>query len=258
MLPPMTAAVLLALTLAAEPCGPPQVAPGALPWTTGETATYDLSLFGLLQAGSIELSVGRPMPGGKVIPLRARARTDASVANMLALTAVAFSWVEARSLVPERYREEADEDGVHKVSDTRLSPAGPTIDMAYDIGGRRSAGQFPRQGTVLDAISAVYALRAARLSPGDRLCFDLLARGRVWRVTGTVASKLDRLDTVAGKLETLRIDARAALADRPQDPLREMHVWLSTDARRLFVAAVGDIDLGPVQLKLAELRGGKK
>jgi len=251
------AAALLALSLAAEPCGPPPVAPGPRPWATGETATYDLALFGLVKAGSIDLTVEHPMPGGKVIPLRARARTDASVRNMLALTAVSFSWVEARTLLPERYREEADEDGVHKVSDARLSPPGPTIEMAYDIGGQRSTGRFPRQGTVLDAVSAVYALRAAQLAPGDRLCFDLLGRGRVWRVTGTVASKLEKLDTVVGKLETLRIDATASLADRPGEPVRQMHVWFSTDARRLFVAAVGDIDLGPIQVKLTELRGAR-
>jgi hypothetical protein len=254
----LIAAAVVALSLAAEPCGPPQLAPGAPPWTTGETARYDLSLLGLVKAGSLELSVEKPMPGGKVIPLRARARTDASVGGMLTLTAVAFSWVDARSLLPERYREEADEDGIHKASDTRLHPPGPTIDMSFDIGGRKSAGQFPRRGTVLDAISAVYALRAARLAPGDRLCFDLLARGRVWRVSGTVSSRLERLDTVAGKLETLRIDAKASLADRPQDPVREMHVWFSTDARRLLVAAVGEIDLGPVRLTLAEFRAGRK
>jgi hypothetical protein len=252
------APVLWALAVAAEPCGPPRIASGPPPWATGETATYDLALFGLVKAGTIELSVERPMPGGKVIPLRARARTDASVANMLALTAVVFSWVAASTVLPERYREEADEDGVHKVSDTRLSPPGPTIDMAFDMGGKRSAGRFPRQGTVLDAVSAVYALRAARLSPGDRLCFDLLARGRVWRVSGTVADRLERLDTVAGRVEALRVDARASLADRPGDPEREMHVWFSTDARRLFVAAVGDIDLGPVKVTLAGLRGGRK
>lgn len=254
----MIATALLALSLSAEACGAPPLAPGPLPWTTGEKASYELALFGLVKAGSIELSVERPMPGGKVIPLRARARTDASVHDMLALTAVAFSWVDGRTLLPERYREEADEDGIHKISDTRLSPPAPTIDMAFDIGGRKSTAQFPRQGAVLDAISAVYALRAARLSAGDRFCFDLLARGRLWRVAGTVAPRLEKLVTVAGKLETLRIDARASVADRPQDPVREMHVWLSTDARRLFVAAVGDIDLGPVRVTLTELRGARK
>jgi hypothetical protein len=193
-----------------------------------------------------------------VIPLRARARTDPSVANVLRLTAVAFSWVDRGTLLPERYREEADENGVRKVSDTRLAPAGPSLDLAFEIGGEKSAARYPREGTALDAVSAVGYLSAARLTPGDRLCFDLLARGRVWRVQGTVAPKVERIDTVLGKVETLRIDARATISDRPQDPPRQMHVWLTTEVPRRFVAAVGEVDLGPVRVTLTGVRGARK
>jgi len=249
----VSAAALLALALAAEPCGPPAPRAEPLPFGTGEVLSYDLDLFGLVRAGSLELAVEPAMPGGKVIPLRARARTEPSIQNLLELSAVAFSWVDVRTLAPERYREEADENGVHKVSDVRLPPAGPKIDIEFDIAGKRSAAHVPRQGAVLDALSALYALRAAPLATGHRYCFDLVARGRVWRVTGAVAARPEKLDTVAGRLEAVRVDARASLADEPQGPVREMHVWISTDARRLFLAAVGDVDLGPVRLTLTGL-----
>lgn len=255
------APLTLALALAAPPagCGLPPLAPPPWPWSTGETASYDLDLFGMVHAASLELSVERPMSlsGGRIVPLRARARSDPSVQTLKSLTAVGFSWIDAKTLTPEHYREEADEDRVHKVSDVRL-PAGGAIEFAYQVAGKASTARVPREGAVLDAISALYYLRSARLVPGDRLCFDLVARGRVWRVEGAVAQKLEKLDTVAGKLETLRVDARAHLADRPQDPASEMHVWLSTDARRLFVAAVGEIDAGPVRAMLTGVRGGKK
>ena len=257
---PDVIAPLLALALSASPgCGLPPLAAGGPPWTSGETLSFDLDLFGIVKAATLELAVERPMviSGGRVVPLRARARSDASVRNLARLTAVGFSWVDARTLVPERYREEADEDGVHKVSDTRLSPPGPGIDIAYQVGGKSSAGHFAREGAALDAISAVYYLRAARLAPGDRFCFDLVARGRVWRVEGAVAAKVEKLDTAAGRLETIRLDAQAHLADRPGDAPSDMHVWLSTDSRRLFVAAVGEIDAGPVRAMLTAVRGGK-
>jgi hypothetical protein len=252
-------AAALALALAASPgCGLPPLA-GAPPWTTGETLSFDLDLYGMVRAATLELSVGRPMgiSGGRVVPLRARARTDPSVGNLKSLVAIGFSWIDARTLLPEHYREEADEDGVHKVSDVRLTPPGPRIDIDYQVAGKASAGHAPREGAVLDAISAVYYLRAAKLAPGDRICFDLVARGRVWRVEGVVAAKLETLDTAVGKLETLRLDARARLADRPDDPPNEMHVWLSTDSRRLFVASVGEIDAGPVRAMLTGVRGGR-
>jgi hypothetical protein len=252
------AAALVALSLSAEPCGLPAIAPGPFPWSAGETTSYDLALFGMVKAGSVELHADRPMPGGKVVPLRARARTEPSVQEMLRITAVSFSWVDARTLLPERYREEAEEGGVHKVSDTRLDPPGPTIDLAFEIAGKKGSAHLPREGAVLDAVSAAFYLRAARLSPGDRLCFDLLGRGRVWRVTGTVSSRIEKIATVVGEVETLRIDARASLADRPGERPNEMHVWVTDDARRLLVAAVGDIDLGPVRVTLTEVRGGRK
>jgi len=248
-------AALVALSLAAEPCGLPPLAPGPAPFATGESLSYDLDLFGMVKGGALELSVERPMPGGKVLPLRARARTDPSIENLLRLAAVAFSWVDLRTLQPERYREEAEEDGVHKVSDARLAPPGPEIELGFEVGGRRSAARFPRQAPVLDAVSAVYYLRSARLTAGDRYCLDLLARGRLWRVTATVAPGTEKLDTVVGPVRAQRLDARATLADRPQDPARQMHIWITTDARRLLVAAVGEIDLGPVRATLTGVRG---
>lgn len=256
----MLTAALLSLTLAADPCGLPPRAPGVSPFTTGEVASYDLELFGLVKAGSLDLTAERPsaLGGGKIVPLRARARTDPSVSNLLRLTAVAFSWVDVRTLLPERYREEADENGERKVSDTRLAPAGPTLEMSFERDGKRSVARLPRQGPALDAVSAVTYLAAARLAPGDRMCFDLLARGRVWRVQGAVARRSERIETVLGKVETLRIDATATVADRPEDPPREMHVWFTTEPPRRFLTAVGEVDLGPVKLTLTGVRGGRK
>jgi hypothetical protein len=164
--------------------------------------------------------------------------------------------VDARTLLPERYREEADENGVRKVSDTRLTPPGPTIDLAFDIAGAKTTARFPRQGTVLDAISAVYYLQSAKLAPGDRMCFDLIARGRVWRVTGTVAPG-GTIDSALGKVETIRIDALAGIAGLDGKQHR-MRVWLTAGAPRRFVVAVGEVDLGPVKVTLTELRGARR
>lgn len=252
----MIAAALLAAALAAEPCGLPPA--GRPAWSVGETATYDLELFGLVRAGSLQLSAERPsaLSGGTIVPLRARAQTEASVANLLRLTAVAFSWVDARSLLPERYREEADENGIRKISDAKLAPAGPTIDLSFEIGGKKGAARIPRQGTALDAVSAVAYLQAAKLAPGDRMCFDLLARGRVWRVAGAVAAG-GKLDSVLGKVETIRIDAQATVAGSEEEP-HQMRVWLTAAAPRRLLVAVGDVDFGAVKVTLTEVRGAKR
>jgi hypothetical protein len=257
MLPGVLAA-LVALALAAPACGVPPLAPGGPPWATGETLVYDLDLFGMVKAGTLELSVERPMSGGRVLPLRARARTDASFANLTRIAAVAFSWIDAATLRPERYREEADENGVHKIGDARLAQARRGVTIEYEVAGKRSSATYAPAGEVLDAISAVYRLRAARLAPGDAFCFDLVARGRYWRVTGSVAAKPEKVQTPLGRLETLRVDASARRASAADAPPTTLHLWISTDPARLLVAVVGEVDAGPVRAMLTAARGTRR
>ncbi len=248
------AAPLLALALAADPgCALPPLAKGGTPWTTGEALTFDLDLLGMVKAGTLSFAVERPIGGGALVPLRARARNTASLASVRKLAAVGLSWIDARSLLPERYREDSEEDGVHRATDATLLPAGPQVTFEQAYRDQRGTRSFPREREVLDAVSALYYLRAAALAPGDRFCFDLLGAGRFWRLEGRVAPRTERVETPAGRFETVRIDATARRADKP-DARREVHLWISTDPRRLPVAAVSEIDLGPVRAMLSSVR----
>ena len=251
-------AAVLALVLGTGPaCGLPPLAGGDRPWRTGETLGYDLDVLGMVKAGTLQLSVERPMSGGKIIPLRGRARTAQTAASLKPWAGVALSWVDATTLRPERYRDEAEEGGVHKVSDAKISPAGPELVIQYQYGDTAGKNTYPRERDVLDAISTLYYLRAARLAPGDRICFDLVANRRFWRLEGTVATKKEKVETPAGKFETLRVDATTRRADRPDDRPRAIHLWFGTDARRLPIAIVSEIDLGPVSATLSSVRGAK-
>jgi len=251
-------AALLALALAADPvCGPPPLAAGERPWRTGETLVFDLDILALVKAATLEISVERPMSAGKVIPLRARAKSSAALANVKRFTAVALSWIDARTLRPERYRDEADEDGVRKLSDTRIPEESPEITIEYQYGERTGRTAYPRARTVLDALSTVYYLRAARLEPGERFCFDLVANRRFWRLEGSVAAGPEKVQTPAGRFETIRVDAFARRADRPEDRPRPIHLWFTDDSRRLLVAAVSEVDVGPVRAMLTSIRGAR-
>jgi hypothetical protein len=249
------AAALLAAALGA--CGAPVAAAGPRPFRTGETLAYDLDLLGMVKAGTLELSVERPMSAGKVIPLRARARTSAQVATLKKLTAVALSWVDAGTLLPERFRDESLEGDLHRSSDVRLRPPGPEVVIAAEAGDRKGESRHARQGDVLDAVSTLYLLRAARLAPGDRFCFDGVGRGRYWRVEATVAAGKERVETPAGRFSTFRVDVVARRADAPAAKPHEVHLWFSDDGRRLLVAAVADLDLGPASVTLTAVRGAK-
>lgn len=252
-----TATTLVALALAATPCGPPVPEGKERPWRTGEALTFDLDVLGVVKTGTLQLSVERAMSGGRIVPLRARAKTTSAVANLKKFTGVALSWVEAASLLPERYRDETDEDGVRKISDARLLPRRARVVIEQQLGRRKVRSSVPRTGEVLDPLSALARLRAARLAPGDRFCFDFVANRRFWRVEGSVAAKSEEVETPAGRFDTLRVDAFARRADRPGAPARPVHVWISRDARRLPVAIVSEVDVGPVRATLSSVRGAR-
>ncbi len=254
----MIAAGLLALALAAEPgCGLPPLAEGERPFKSGETLTFDLDVLGAVKAGTLEVSVERAMSGGKILQLRGRAKTTAAIANVRSFAGVALSWIDATTLLPERYRDEAEEDGVHKMSDTRIVPGKPQLAIEYRYGDTKGVTTYPRKGDVLDALSTMTYLRAARLAPGDRVCFDVVANRRFWRLEGTVADKAEKVDTPAGRFDTLRVDATTRRIDRPTDRPRPVHLWFSRDARRLLVAIVSEVDIGPVSAMLSGVRGAR-
>jgi hypothetical protein len=248
------AALLLAAALgAAPPCGLPPLAAGDRPWKTNETLTYELAVLGAVNAGTMQITVERPMPGG-IVPLRARAKTTQTAATLKPFTGVALSWIDPVTLTPERYRDEADEGGVHKVSDARIKPARPELVIEHRYGSTAGKTSYPRERDVLDALSTLFYLRAARLTPGERLCWDLVANRRFWRLEATVAAKREKVETPAGKFDTVRVDAITRRADKPDEKPRPIHLWFSTDARHLPVAIVSEVDLGPVSATLSSTR----
>lgn len=246
---------LLALAMAAPVCGLPPLA-GRPPFAPGEVLAMDLGLLGAVRVGEVKFSVGRPMSAGSVLPLTGQARNTARFGPLQRMIAVAFSWVDARTLRPERYREESDEDGRRRRSDTRLAPPEPTVTMELTDGAQAGRASFERQGEALDALSALYYLRAARLEPGASFCFDMVGNGKYWRVEGKVAPAPEAVEVPAGKFRAWRLEGTARRADG-QGPPRPLWIWLTADARRLLVAAVSEVDFGPISAKLVEVRGAR-
>jgi hypothetical protein len=245
-------AVLAALALAlAAPAGcgvPPLLA--ERPWSPGETLTFDLKVMGIAKAGTLQLGVEAPILAGLQVPLRARVKNTSIFAKIRRVKGVALSWVDAATLQPQRFRDDVEQDGVRRTTDTRLDGPGPVVRMTWTSGEEKGVTEFERRQVALDTLSAIYRLRAAELRPGAEICFDLLANRRYWRLSGRVADKVERVESRAGAFDTVRLDARVVRADDPTQS-RPLHLWFSTDPRRLLVAVVSEVDLGPVSAELA-------
>jgi Protein of unknown function (DUF3108) len=211
---------------------------------------YDLEVMGLVKAGAMSLEVGRPMFGGTQIPLKARVKNTSVFAKIRRIVGGAFSWVDAKTLLPERYRDEVLEDGVKKVSDARIAADREAVTIETQYGDQKGSTRHERKGEVLDALSAAYYLRAARLEPGQEICFDVVGNRRYWRFRGKVAARPERVDCPGGLFDTLRVEGTIERADKP-GVKRPLFVWISTDSRRVLVGAVSEIDLGPASALLS-------
>jgi hypothetical protein len=251
-------AALAALALASTPCTLPPLRAGPPPWRPGETLAFDVDVMGVVKAGVLTSSVETPMFDGEVIPLRARMRNTSIFAKKRRIRAVASAFVDARTLRPQRYRDDAEDDGVRRTTEVRLDDPGPTVTVAWSIGDRKGTRDFERQGDVVDLLTAVYYLRAAELEEGREICFDLVANRRYWRFRGRLAAGTERVDTLAGPFDAQRLDAVLTRMPTPDDPKvkeRPLHLWFSADERRVPVAGVSEIDQGPVRALLS--RGAK-
>jgi hypothetical protein len=248
----------IAVGLAGKLCALPPLLPDGAPFRTGEALTYDLELV-LVKAGRLSLLVDRPMSGGALLPLKARAQNTAGFANVKRLTAVGVAWIDPVTLRPQRYREEGDEDGNRRSTDVRFPVGAVPVTLDQRHRDQKATRTFAREGEPLDALSGLYYLRAAQLAAGDRFCLDLVGAGRYWHVEAEVAAGRERVDTPAGRFETFRVDLVATRADVPpggKGRTRKMHIWLTADARRLPVSIVSEIDAGPVAATLSSWRAG--
>ncbi len=243
-------ALLAALLLSASPaCGLPPLRPGPLPFREGERLSFDLDVMGVMKAGTLRAVVEPFVAGGALVPVRVRLQNTSVFAKVRRVRGQATSWFDARTLQPDRYRDDVDEDGVRKSTEVKLRGQPAQVAFSWQLGDKKGVTRFPRQAEALDLVTFLYYVRAAAAKPDQPYCFDLAANRRFWRVRMTMARGTERVDTEAGSFETVRFDAVAERADKP-GAKRPFHVWIGTDARHLPVAAVSEIDLGPVRAML--------
>ena len=249
-------AALAALAVAAAPCTLPPVESGSRPWRAGESLAWDVDVMGIATAGTIEASVDRPAAG--LVPVRVRVKNTSVFAKVRNIRGVATSWIDGATLLPRRYRDETNESGLRRTTEVRFDEEGPHLRLAWSIGEKRGVRELDRTGEAMDLISLVYYLRAAELTSGEPFCVELVANRRYWRLEGEMAKEREQVTTPAGTFEALRVDAtltREATAEDPRVRSRPLHLWYSDDERRVPVAAVTEVDLGPVRALLSRGAG---
>ena len=223
-----------------------------LPLRTGERLDYTVDFLGGIEAGTVTLTTLAPRRHGDdmILPVSAHAVSSKLFSRFGRFDSRAVSWLRPRDLHPSRYREDFVADDGKYWTELVFPARGPHVVRAR-WGNPKTGGQkaFPYASDALDVVGAFYLLRSLDLRTGQRLCFDAYGGRTFWRVWGQVDGR-ETVVTPAGRFATLRLSGTAARLNAPS-VRRAVHFWISDDPRRLPVAAMGELDFGPMRAVLS-------
>ena len=260
-------ATSLCLLMAAAPavpadvdCAPlPMASSSKLPFRAGEHLDFDIDVLGGLKIGAVGMEVGVPERQSKILllPIKAHGVASGLAASVGKLDSTATTWLRIHDLHPQHYREDYVQPNGQFWTEVLFPTALPhQIHLRFGQPNGTGERAFGYGNDVLDVVGVFYLLRTLQPKFGDRLCFDLYGSRHVWRVWGKVDGR-ESLTTPAGSFATLRLSGHAARLDK-QEEVREVFLWLTDDARRLPVAAMGELEIGPLRALLTGVGGETK
>ncbi len=224
-----------------------------IPFGPGETLEFDIDALGA-RAGTMTMQT-LPIRDG-VLPLEVAVETNTFFSKVRRVKGTAKSELSPRTLRPVRYYEDAFENEVHRIADVTFKK-NKTAKLVSTINGQTWMEDMRWGNDVSDVAGAIHLLRAIPMKEGQFLCFDVYGIRRIWRVWGTVMPR-EHVSMPVGEFDTWHLAGEAAPINLP-DARREMHVWISDDARRLPLAAMGVMDFGAVRATMkAFTRPGEK
>ena len=134
-----------------------------------------------------------------------------------------------------KYREEVEDGSVRWVQEIAFPQEG-ALHVQATRNGEPAPVDLPFSGPVRDLYSAFLLLRAAPQTQGAPLCLQTFAMRKLWRMAGAVGPR-ESIETPLGKLDTVRLDLVSTRTD-DASVTRMAKFWVTTDARRLPVAAI--------------------
>ena len=239
----------------AEPLPPPLPSDAdciALPATRlplsfkpGETLDYDLDALGA-KAGRMTMKV-LPLKDGS-LPVEIHAETNTFFSKVRRVNGSGTSYLNPKTLRPNRYFEDSTENEIHRVADVAFRPRDRRVHLKSTIDGSLNEWEMGWANEGLDVAGTIYLLRQLPFKEGLSICFDAYGIRRMWRTWGKVVAR-EHVSMPVGEFDAWHIEGVAARIDQPS-MRREIHVWITDDARRLPLAALGAIDLGTVRATL--------
>lgn len=226
----------------------------AVPFTVGETLTYDVAWANYLTAGSATLAVREKKPsyGSVAYYITAEGQPVSLLQKIYSVYYKADTLLDAYTLLPQRTSVYSNENGRERMKTTLIDQAKHTA--TYEV---RTATLVKRSVTVpaytQDLLSAVYIMRAIPLNAGAKMTIPVTDSGKVMKVQVTVGQR-EAIRTPAGTVPAWRVEPRVLGADAGAQGLA---LWISDDARRLPLKLAAEVAVGTFTFTLREATGTK-
>lgn len=235
-----------------RPPAPPRVE-RRVPFAVGETLTYDVSWSSYLTAGTAVTTVRekRPSYSSTAYYIVAEGRPTTLLSRLYSLYYKVDTLLDGYSLLPQRGSIYSEEGRRHRYRTTLFDRAANKVMFEFTT-DTTVKSDFATSPVAQDALSAMYALRAASFTPGDRISMPISDNGENLKAQFDVGS-LEKVKTPLGEFAAWRV--KIALADaRNQTIGRNTAIWISTDPRRLPLKLQADLPVGSFVLLLREAR----
>lgn len=233
---------------------------------SGEGFAFTFSV-GAIDAGRARISVGEParQKGRRTIAILGEARAAPWLSWIARLDNEYKVMVDADALAPRQLTSVEHglrERRVRMDFDQLGASSRVLLDVEKPDQKRREVRLYP--SPPLDAVSALFTLRAAPLRDGDTLDLLTFDGPAFYKCRATVVrrEKIELSGAFAGhSAEVVRVDLYAVQVDargreRPGAP-RRATLWLSDDERRIPYRVDGETDFGRCELELVSYREGR-
>jgi hypothetical protein len=220
----------------------------AVPFSPGETLTYDVSWSSFLTAGGATLSVKdkKPSYGSDAYYIVAEGRPTPLLSKLYDLYYKADTLLDIYSLLPQRASIYSEEGKRSRLKVTTFDQAARKAQ--YEVQTRTlMKKELAISAYSQDGLAALYVLRAIALKPGDKFSMPICDAGEAYTVQITVGG-VETVKTGIGDVRAWKITpvvpaAKAGGATR-------LNVWLSDDPRRLPVRMQAQLPVGSFDLTL--------
>jgi hypothetical protein len=225
----------------------------SVPFAVGETLAYDVSWSFYPAAGTAVTTVKqkRLLGGSTVYDITAEGRTTPLLERLYTISYKLETLLDSATLLPLRASTDSQEGQRHRVRS-----------MTFDRAAGRAHYEI-RTTTVVkedvvippltqDALSVIYALRAAPLKTGGRITMPVTDGGTVYTVRFDVGAS-ERVRGPAGDVSAWKI--AASIADANGRPVgRNLAIWIADNERRWPVKLQAELAVGSFTLALRDAR----